>query len=205
VNGHRGLLIGSALAVAAALAGAWSCNGSNPDNSDAGLGGASCSSNSDCCNGPTCLACTNGVCCNPNAGEACSGGADCCSGNCVNSICVPPACASDGDCGDAGLPCTAGRCGRPNGAACTEPVDCQGGLCNADVCGPGLSGSCSADAGCVVGVCLAGVCCLPAGSPCSGGGCCAPLSCDWFAPSGQGGYSDSAGDGVNPSYFACSP
>jgi hypothetical protein len=122
--------------------------------SDQSSNTCTCHSSADCSSEYSCVA---GICCG-TLGQGCSTSADCCSGNCwitpapLPNLCRSPACTSSADCADGGLPCVGGFCGEPNGAACQQAGQCQGGGCvDAGCCGI-LGTVCASPSDCCAGV-----------------------------------------------------
>lgn len=125
------------------------------------FGGDVCSSPAVCLSG---FCTTAGVCCDLGCKGGCQnctlpGKVGVCSAvdkgtadpKCGPYLCggapsCPEACVGDGDCAT-GTPCTAGRCGHPDGTPCTSATLCRSGTCRSGVCcdGPclGVCSSCT--------------------------------------------------------------
>lgn len=169
------------------------------------LSGAPCSAGADCRSG-TCAA--DGRCGSPN-GQPCTAGFSCRSGACVSGVCSG-ICDSDAECllttfCDAtsrtclpdvrnGGGCTRaaqcwsgvcnadGKCGNPNGTACTLNGACRSAACIHSVCGVTCTADadCGIDSYCNAGTCAPGVAngqaCTKA-AQCASGVCASDSSC----------------------------
>ncbi len=178
------------------------------------LNGAPCSGEGDCRSG-VCF--SDGFCGKP-VGESCTAteicrGVQCVSGNCADTCQNDAQCAAGSYCDDAGacvpalsnaepcaratqcssLTCNAdGRCGDPDGTACSVAATCRGGACASSVCGT----ACSTDSECASGSYCDSGACVPAlanGNTCTRATQCASGLCPG---DGMCGLADGAACGL---------